>query len=666
MTSGNQDQPANAMTKLTFDARVSECLEDAKGFSRMTGDGSVGGSHIALSLFASNHNLIDQVLKELFSGLRKETLFESLLDILQNDGEAAPPSLQEPMQREAAEPPGFSEEGVGVIQRAGDLAEKWGLDQITLAALAGGVFEKPNPQIIMAFKDGGIKLSGLELLAQHLAKGAERSEIPSSPLIFQDGILNRKAFGPVTQGALGLLDAVAAEHPDRNLRDVDLIYCLIQQEHSLFVEALHLIGSPVTSIRSSLELLVGGAAVAPRSFDLREEKMSRLLRRVFEEAKEAAIQEGCALVSESHLIRAHLARVVESTTNIYQRLGINTVRLKSYLARYTTDRATERVKESETAIEEIESSLSARVIHQETAIRKVVPALRLMRSGLGEPDKLLGKFLFLGPTGVGKTELALAMADVVFGQKEGIRDPYLIRIDCERFKDKEDIVQLVGARQGLVGYKEGRLTNGLREKPRAVILFDEVEKAHKEIWQSLLTFLDDGIVFEADGTEYNARNCIFVGTSNAGYKEAIERFHLWQLDRERRQSLRPQIEEFIWSHVTRYFSPEFLGRIGKENVLYFSHFDLSDYQAIVRLQVKRLIEEMKGRGMEVSVSDPSVINLLADMAWQRREEGARPVRRLITHHLRNQIVDARIKDPNRTSFSFFAEEGSGQIALTNR
>jgi len=338
------------------------------------------------------------------------------------------------------------------------------------------------------------------------------------------------------------------------------------------------------------------------------------------------------------------------------------VSLSGELARVHAAQNASRKAES---VEDVESYLNARVINQAHAVRLLVPAVKRMRMGMNEPGRLIGTFLFLGPSGVGKTEMAKAVADAAFGPKLGVVDPFMIRVDCGKLTESRDIVQLLGAPQGLVGYKEGTLTNGLRDKGgRCVIVFDEVEKADPHIWQSLLTFFDEGIVTEADGTRHDATGCILVATSNLGYKDAISAFRLFDIAQEDALALRPQVEEFVWSKVSNYFSPEFLGRFGKENVVLFNHFGESDYRVIIGNQVTALEAEMEGRGIECTVEEP-ILDKLVEFAWARRSEGARTVRRLITAYLRDQIVDGLGVDPQRTVFHFCVKE-DGEITALDR
>ncbi len=646
-----------------FDASVVECLEAARGLAQLTRFPLIHSSHIVLALAGKNRGLLEGLFNERFSGLQPATISESLLGVLEIEADLTGTQAGDFPGQGAPGEEHLSSEATAVLQRAESLAAEWGREQVDIQALACAIFEKPESFIIEAFQDAGVKASDLADLAGHLAANAAQSmQAAEPPAIFSGEVLNLESFGPVTKIALRMLADLSAAQPDRGLRDADLLHCLLSQEDSLLAEALHVMGIQVASVKRYLQTTVGVVTSAKDTPDLPEKRLGRLLRRIFQEAASLAGRENCTVVAESHLVRAHLDRVAAATDNLYQRFGVDTSQLRSYLARYRSDRARIETRKQQEGIDDIEGYLISQVINQEQAVQRVVPALRRMRSGLAEPGRLMGVFLFLGPTGVGKTELARAIAEAIFGPKPGARDPYLIKIDCGAFTEKRDIVQLLGAPQGLVGYKEGQLTQGLREKPRSVILFDEAEKANAHIWQSLLPFFDEGIVREADGTEYDATGCILVATSNLGYEDAMAKFNLLDVAPEDREATQQQVEQYIWSRVEEYFSPEFRGRFGRENVIFFNHFDQQSYEAIVRLQIGRLIEEMTGRGFKVSVPD-SVIRFLGNLAWNRREEGARPVRRLINEHLRDQIVNAITDDPDRREFSFVVLEGSGRVVL---
>ena len=648
------------------DERAAQVLQSAASYAQLTRFEQIEPAHMALTILNLEKARLAPILKSRFNGLEVGTVVESLLDALEIRADMA--GSQSGNFADAPQPHHFSNESVAVLERARELAARQGRP-LNMEAICVAVFENPDSSLIRAFADAG--MSKVEL--QSLAEDFEALETASQsgvemPALFKDGLVNFDAFGPLSRTVLQSLGQAAANDHGRVLRDTDLLAHILNQEQSRLIEVLHILGLPVSRLRRRLALLSGGdldAAAAIRdAASLNTSRMTRLLKRLLEAAAELARSERCSLIAESHLVRAHIARVGGSGNNIYDTLGIDTQFLGATLARYKTDRDPVATAAQATMIEDMENYLLARVVGQEQAVYSVLPSLKRMRQGFIRPGRPIGVFLFVGATGVGKTELAKAIADVVFGPKPGVKDPYLIRIECEKFKNHDDIIQLVGARQGLVGYKQGQLTNGLRDKPRAVVLFDEAEKAHEQVWQSLLSFFDEGIVREPDGTEYDATRCILVATSNLGYKEAMRQFDLWQATPEQQEAVHSQVEEFIYRRIEDYFSPEFRARFGRERMIFFNHFTESVYRQIVRLQVGKLIEEQRQRGLELAVSD-SAINLLADFAWRQRQDGARPVERLINSHLVDQIVDARAESPSRRDFSFTALGGSQMIVLEN-
>jgi ATP-dependent Clp protease ATP-binding subunit ClpA len=634
-----------------FDPSVCQLLEEAKGLAGITGSPEIGLGHLTLALLEQANGRLDALLQRQFGGLRAGTIAESLRDILElaADGSGRPAAAGD-----------FAADAHAGLARAGEIAAAAGSERITVQSLTRALLEQPSGALVEAFKDAGVSTAEIVALAGQFPVEGGTAALGAAPAIFREGVLQVAMLGPTARRAVARMAWRAA--PGYDLTDWDLLDCLLAEERSRFAEGLHVMGCSPTVIRRHLlrpALQEGGApgAVAPA-----EAQLSRLVRRVFQEAAALAAAEHCPLIFESHLIRAHLGRVGGGTGNLYQRLCIDPLRLRAFLERYREDREPDCGEAGgEIRVEDLESVLRATVINQDEAIDRVLPALKRMRAGLAEPGRPLGIFLFLGATGVGKTELARAIATLAFGTKGEDRDAFLIKLDCGNFAERWDIYRLLGAPQGLVGYKQGQLSNGLREKPRCVVLFDEAEKAHPDVWQSLLPLFDDGIVREADGTEHDANNCILVATSNLGYKEAIQEFNLWERDLGA-GALPQDVQDFVWTRVEEYFSPEFRGRFGRENVIFFRHFDRASYRAIFRLHIDALREEMAGRGLRVEVP-PEVENLLTELAWRDRQEGARPVRRLVTRHLRDQIVESVLADRSRTEFSFYALEGRGEIRL---
>jgi ATP-dependent Clp protease ATP-binding subunit ClpA len=609
---------------------VRQCIGRAAEFATQMRAPEIEGAHLLLALLRSGVAGLDEFLSRRCAGLRAATVADSLEEILTfRGGKGGSPALSEGARRQ--------------IEKAAEIAGQWGNGTVPALALARVLFEAPERPVKDAFGDAGISETTLRSLASEITPRTESSD----PVI--GNLIEESRFGPVATQVIHML---ASMNADRALTDADVLFAVISSENSRTLEGLHVMGLSAPDIRRQLQR-TAAAVGAVKNLTLDLNRLSRLMRRVFDEAGDLARWEGCSKVSEAHLVRVHVNKVAGGSGNIYERLGIEPEALGKYLARYPTDRETAPATKTEATVPaSIESFLKARVVHQEEAVERATRALKLMRSGLAEAGQVLGKFLFLGATGVGKTELARAMADAAFGPKPGAREPYLIKIDCGNFQNKWDIVQLLGAAQGLVGYKEGQLTNGLREKPRSVILFDEAEKAHKQIWQSLLPLFDDGVVRDADGTEYDATGCIIICTSNKGYQEAAEKFDLWNECTDW-EAVRGEVKQHVWNCMHDYFSPEFLGRFGSENVIFFNHFSPADYLSIVRIQIGAFREEMQSRGIQVDVDD-AACKWLAESAWKKRGEGARPVRRLIRDNLRDQLVAFRADNPSASQFNFGA------------
>ncbi len=634
---------------------VEAVLEAARSVAVEAGAPAIAAGHLALVLLELPDGLMDGVLQRHFEGLRAATIAASLRDVLELEADESP-------SRPAGAPPApadLGDDARAALTAAAERCAADGLAAVTLLSLGCVLFEQPPHALLTAFQDAGVGPREVEALARHFPVDSGPQHGGTEAAIFRDGLLDLTQLGPTARRAVGRMAQRAAESR-APLTDLDLLSSLLADESSRFADALHVLGVAPAAVRRQLGRAAEAAGAAPGAATLSEARLSRLLRRVFVEAAVLAAAEHRPLVGESHLVRAHLQRVAGGIGNVYQRLGIDPSRLRAHLERYADDRRPE--EERPESDEDLEAVLRAAVVNQDEAIARVLPVLKRMRAGLAEPGRPLGVFLFLGPTGVGKTELARAIATLAFGAGQGGRDACLIKLDCGNFTERRDIVQLLGAAQGLVGYKEGQLTNGLRDKPRSVVLLDEAEKAHPDVWQSLLPLFDEGIVREADGTEYDASGCFLIATSNLGYKEAIEEFKLWEREDAARGGLPPGAEDFIRKRVEEYFSPEFRGRFGRENFLFFRHFDRAAYRAIVSLQVRKLLSEMAARGLAVTASE-EVERLLSDLAWRERQDGARPVRRLVTQHLRDQIVEAILADRSRTEFSFVALEGHGEIQL---
>lgn len=268
----------------------------------------------------------------------------------------------------------------------------------------------------------------------------------------------------------------------------------------------------------------------------------------------------------------------------------------------------------------MEQHLEERVVGQNEAVSLVADAIRRSRAGLADPSKPYGSFLFLGPTGVGKTELTKALAAFLFDSED-----HLIRIDMSEFMEKHSVARLIGAPPGYVGYEQGGyLTEAVRRKPYSVILLDEVEKAHPDVFNILLQVLDDGRLTDGQGRTVDFRNTVVIMTSNLGAH------HIQEMVGEPYE----KVKSAVWEEVKLSFRPEFLNRI--DEVVVFHALGEAQIQSIAKIQLQRLAQRLADRGMQLEVSDAA----LAEVAKVGFDPlfGARPLKRAIQQNIENPVA----------------------------
>ncbi|MDF2735971.1 MAG: ClpC ATPase, partial [Chloroflexota bacterium] len=284
----------------------------------------------------------------------------------------------------------------------------------------------------------------------------------------------------------------------------------------------------------------------------------------------------------------------------------------------------------------MEDALHNRVIGQQEAIEIVSKAVRRARAGLKDPKRPIGSFIFLGPTGVGKTELAKALAEFMFGSEDA-----LIKIDMSEFMERHNVSRLVGAPPGYVGFDEGgQLTEAVRRKSYAVVLLDEVEKAHPEVFNILLQILEDGHLSDAKGRRVDFRNCIIIMTSNLGAKQLQTNSSLGfrvqgTTDESRAESSYELMKEKVATELKNAFRPEFLNRI--DSTVVFRSLTVEEIAQIVDLMLERVRDQLKAQQMSLVVTDAAkehVIKLGYDVAY-----GARPLRRVIQNMIEDVLAE---------------------------
>jgi ATP-dependent Clp protease ATP-binding subunit ClpB len=272
--------------------------------------------------------------------------------------------------------------------------------------------------------------------------------------------------------------------------------------------------------------------------------------------------------------------------------------------------------------------LQQRVVGQDDAVKQIVAAVQLHRTGLTDPKKPIGSFFFLGPTGVGKTEVAKALAEFLFNDEKK-----MIRIDMSEYMEKHAVARLIGAPPGYVGYEEGgQLTEQVRRNPYSVILFDEVEKAHPDVFNIFLQILDEGRLTDGQGREVSFRNCIIIMTSNIGSDIILHAPSITQ-------KVRDDVEKIL----QKTFRPEFLNRI--DAIIFFHQLSQKDVEQIAQLQVHELVQRLKEQQVTLDV-EPKVLEKLAELGYEK-EYGARPLKRTIYRYLAVPIAEFRLKHPEK-------------------
>jgi ATP-dependent Clp protease ATP-binding subunit ClpB len=292
------------------------------------------------------------------------------------------------------------------------------------------------------------------------------------------------------------------------------------------------------------------------------------------------------------------------------------------VARWTGIPVTRLLESERERLTKLDALLAERVIGQPEAVKAVADAVRRSRAGLQDPNRPIGSFIFLGPTGVGKTETARALAGFLFDDERA-----MVRIDMSEYMEKHAVARLIGAPPGYVGYEEGgQLTEAVRRRPYAVILFDEIEKAHPDVFNILLQILDDGRLTDSQGRTVDFRNTVIIMTSNIGSNFILEHARGdWAI-----------VETQVMAEMRRVFKPEFLNRV--DDIIIFRPLGQDQIEKIVDLQLKRLEKLLADRKITILVT-PEAKHVLAEEGYDPAF-GARPLKRAIQRFIQNPLAMA--------------------------
>lgn len=363
--------------------------------------------------------------------------------------------------------------------------------------------------------------------------------------------------------------------------------------------------------------------------------LEKELRQVAEDMNEAVSNkdfERAVVLRDLELkIRNQIQEEKENAGRDDRILDVNLHDVEQVVSFWTGVPVTSMKKEDKTRLAEMEGSLKNHVIGQDEAISAVSRAIRRSRTGLKNPNRPMGSFLFLGPTGVGKTELSKQLAGFLFGDIKK-----LIRFDMSEYMEKHSVSKLIGSPPGYVGFEEGgQLTDKVRRNPYSIVLFDEIEKAHPDLVNILLQIFEDGQVTDAFGNTVDFRNTIIIMTSNVGSKQIVNEKSLGLTSNVRQRDY--NMKQEAMRELKRVFRPEFINRI--DEVVVFDKLNEENLLTICRLLITELNRNLIKEGMQVEV-DEAGLKWLLELTATERQYGARPLRRIIQRHVEDPLAEA--------------------------
>jgi len=365
--------------------------------------------------------------------------------------------------------------------------------------------------------------------------------------------------------------------------------------------------------------IIEGTRTAKKAVEEKRGELEQAVRaRDFEKVGRLQYGEIPALEKQVEAAQKELASVQEGTSFLKEEVTDEDI--ASVVSKWTGVPVTKMLEGEREKLLKMEDKLGSRVVGQRDAVIAVSHAVRRSRAGLGDPNRPIGSFMFLGPTGVGKTELARALADFLFDDERAI-----VRLDMSEYMEKHSVSRLIGAPPGYVGYDEGgQLTEPVRRRPYSLVLFDEIEKAHPDVWNTLLQVLEDGRLTDGQGRTVDFKNTVIVMTSNVGSRFTLE------LENEE------DIKTAVMNELRNTFRPELLNRL--DEIVVFHRLGQTELRRVVDLQLVRFAERLRARDLELSVSDAAK-DWLGEIGFDPTY-GARPMKRAIQRYLENPLAEA--------------------------
>ena len=461
--------------------------------------------------------------------------------------------------------------------------------------------------------------------------------------IEKDAALERR-FQPVTIGEptpeeaeqilLGLRDRYEAHHKVRITNEAIKAAVALSDRYIsdrfLPDKAIDLMDEAASRVRIR-------SFIAPPDVKKLEDKLASIAKEKEEAVKNQQFERAAALRDEEPKLRAEIDKLRTEWESSKQASAESVVTADdiAHVVSSWTNIPVEKMTEDESErLLHLEEILHRRVIGQDAAVNAVAAAIRRARAGLKDPRRPVGSYLFLGPTGVGKTELSKALAEAMFGDEDAI-----IRLDMSEYMEPHSVSKLIGSPPGYVGYDEGgQLTEKIRRKPYSVVLFDEIEKAHPDVFNALLQVLDDGRLTDSQGRTVDFRNTIIIMTSNVGARTAQSARVGFTNDADKSEGF-AKAKENMLSALKKTFRPEFLNRI--DEIIVFEPLNEEDTKKIVSLMMGSVEKRLEERGIRLTMTDEA-LSLLAKEGFDP-EYGARPLRRAIQQKVEDSLSEEILK-----------------------
>ena len=393
---------------------------------------------------------------------------------------------------------------------------------------------------------------------------------------------------------------------------------------------------------------------SPRIKEL-EEKIRRLEEEKEKAIKQEAYERAGEIKKQQETAQEELdkEKLLDEKSKQEKQLVVGENEIADIISSWTKIPVRKLQEEEAQRLQNLENILHERVVGQEEAVAAVAKAIRRGRVGLKDPNRPIGSFLFLGPTGVGKTELSKALAEAMFGSENSI-----IRVDMSEYMEKHSISKLIGSPPGYIGYDEGgQLSEKVRQNPYSVILFDEVEKAHPDVFNILLQVLDDGHITDSQGRRVSFKNTIIIMTSNAGAQNIVEPKHLGFTSATDEKEDYKRMRDGVMDEVKRIFKPEFINRI--DEIIVFHSLSKDNIKEIVSIMLRTIAKRIKAQMNIDMETGKEAVNHLAEVGFEPKF-GARPLRRAIQTNIEDkmaeEILAGNIKEGDSVSIEYLDNE----------